>query len=82
MLKIDLDNSINEEEVVEPQIEEVEPVCQPPAGFEDWCQSNEVNMSIPESLDSSSDHQSPSHEEFIDGQIEELRKSQLNYCTA
>jgi len=35
-------------------------------------------MSIPESLDSCSDQQSPTHEEFIDGQIQELRKSQLN----
>lgn len=78
MLKIDLDNSIREEELIEPKIDENEAICQPPVGFEDWCQPNEVNMSIPESLDSCSDHQSPTHEEFIDGQIQELRKSQLN----
>ena len=78
MLKIDLDNSIREEEPIEPKIEGVEPVYQPPLGFDDWCQPNEVNMSIPESLDCSSDQQSPTHEEFIEGQIQELRKSQLN----
>ena len=36
MLKIDLDNSIREEEPIESKTD-FEPLCQRPDGFEDWC---------------------------------------------
>lgn len=37
MLKIDLDNSIREEEPPDAKVYDSEARCQPPEGFDDWC---------------------------------------------